>query len=73
MKSAKEYTRSQICDMADKAHEALTEFSTTTSDLYNLANDEQQFRYNELTWALRRLVDEIYQGQLNTAKSANIH
>lgn len=68
MKSPKEYTRSQICNMGDKAHDVLTEFSLATSKLYNLANYEQKIRYNELIWELRRLVDEIYQGKLKHCK-----
>lgn len=64
----KDYTRPQVCDMMDAAHEAITELNLTASELCQIASPAQQQEYDKQIYELRRLIDSMGQFYLRITK-----
>lgn len=64
----KEYTRPQVCDMTDAAHDAITELNLTAAKLRQIASPAQQQEYDKQINELRRLIDSMGQFYLRITK-----
>lgn len=64
----KEYTRPQVCDMTDAAHDAVTELNLAVAELRQIASPAQQQEYDKQINELRRLIDSMGQFYLRITK-----
>lgn len=64
----KEYTRPQVCDMMDSAHDSITELNLTVAKLRQIASPAQQQEYDKQIYELRRLIDSMGQFYLRITK-----
>lgn len=64
----KEYTRPQVCDIMDAAHDAITELNLTAAKLCQIASPAQQQEYDKQINELRRLIDSMGQFYLRITK-----
>ena len=64
----KEYTRPQVCDMTDTAHDAITELNLAVAELRQIASPAQQQEYDKQINELRRLIDSMGQFYLRITK-----
>lgn len=64
----KEYTRPQVCDMTDAAHDTITELNLAVAELRQIASPAQQQEYDKQLNELRRLIDSMGQFYLRITK-----